>query len=83
MRADLAIETPLKFFIVLVVAALLVGLIRNIYNQKILGRRGHTAIITANLQQVMASVTDPVIPTPPSSFARRSAPPEFDNKASW
>ena len=33
MRADLAIETPLKFFIVLVVAALLVGLIRNIYNQ--------------------------------------------------
>ena len=33
MRADLAIETPVKFFIVLVVAALLVGLIRNIYNQ--------------------------------------------------
>lgn len=33
MKADLAIETPLKFFIVLVVAALLVTLIRNIYSQ--------------------------------------------------
>jgi hypothetical protein len=33
MRADFAIETPIKFFIVLVAAVLIITFIRNIYTQ--------------------------------------------------